>query len=191
MTLNLKDLVIESVTAPRTVAERLMALPLRAEVLGILLALVAIVNTVFYSLSISLFETQTGVSTGMNLPILYLALLSAAMVIGALVLRWVGQVLGGRATLPQILVLVIWLQALRAVVQAGLLVIMALVPGLANLVAIGAGLLGLWIMVNFVDVAQGWNSLGKSFLVLVLTGLGFVLGLSFFMLLIGATAVGI
>lgn len=188
---DLKSLAVTSVTAPRIAAARLLDLRLPSEVIWTLLALVVVVNTILYSLSITLFEATSGVVTGMNLPVLYLALLAAAVVIGAIVLRWLGQALGGQATLNQILVVLVWLQALRAVAQLGLLVLMALVPALANLVAIGLGLLGLWLLANFLDVAQGWNSLGKSVLVMVLAGVGFVLGLSLFMLLIGATAMGV
>lgn len=188
---DLKSLAVTSVTAPRIAAARLLDLRLPSEVIWTLLALAVVVNTILYSLSITLFEATSGVVTGMNLPVLYLALLAAAVVIGAMVLRWLGQALGGQATLNQILLVLVWLQALRAVAQLGLLVLMALVPALANLVAIGLGLLGLWLLANFLDVAQGWNSLGKSVLVIVLAGIGFVLGLSLFMLLIGATAMGV
>jgi len=191
VTLNLKELLIQSVTAPRSVAPQILGLQLSNEILWTMMALVAVLNAILYSLSIFVFETSTGLKTGMNLPFLYLALLGAAMVIGAMVLRWVGQMWGGRATLNDMFAMVVWLQALRAVAQLGLLVLMVVAPGLSNLVAIGLGMFGLWLMANFLDVAQGWNSLGKSIVVLVLTGLGFAFGLSFFMLLIGATAMGI
>lgn len=189
--LNLKDLAIETVLAPRQAAARLLQLRLGKDSLWLLVALVAVVNTILYSLSILLFERQTGLTTGMNQPALYLMLLSGVIIIGSLVIRWIGQILDGKASLTDILTLMIWLQFMRALVQAGLFVVMLIAPGLSNMIAMAVGLFGLWIMVNFLDVAQGWNSLGKSFLVLVLTGLGFVFGLSFFLLLIGATSVGI
>ncbi|SMO98895.1 Yip1 domain-containing protein [Thalassovita litoralis] len=188
---NLKDLALETLTAPRVAAARILDLRLGMDVIWTLLALVAVVNTIFYSLSITQFEVVSGIATGMNLPLLYLGMLAGSMVLGALVLRWVGQMFGGRASFPDLMVLVIWLQALRAAAQALLLLVMMVSPGLANLAAIGLGLFGLWLLANFLDVAQGWNSLGKSFAVLVITGLGFVFGLSLFMLLIGASAMGV
>lgn len=189
--MNLKDLALETLTAPRVAAARILDLRLGMDVIWPLLALVAVVNTIFYSLSITQFEVVSGIATGMNLPLLYLGMLAGSMVLGALVLRWVGQMFGGRASFPDLMVLVIWLQALRAAAQALLLLVMMVSPGLANLAAIGLGLFGLWLLANFLDVAQGWNSLGKSFVVLVITGLGFVFGLSLFMLLIGASAMGV
>lgn len=189
--LNLKALAVETITAPRQAAARLLELRLSMNNLWLLVALAAVVNTILYSLSIMLFESQYGLTTGMNQPALYLMLLVAVIVIGSLVIRWIGQILNGKASLPEILTLMVWLQFMRALVQAGLLAVMLIVPGLSNIIAMAVGLFGLWIMVNFLDVAQGWSSLGKSFLVLVLTGLGFVFGLSFFLLLIGATSVGI
>ncbi|MEZ5675405.1 MAG: YIP1 family protein [Thalassovita sp.] len=191
MNVNLKDLALETLTAPRVAAARILDLRLGMDVIWTLLALVAVVNTIFYSLSITQFEVVSGIATGMNLPLLYLGMLAGSMVLGALVLRWVGQMFGGRASFPDLMVLVIWLQALRAAAQALLLLVMMVSPGLANLAAIGLGLFGLWLLANFLDVAQGWNSLGKSFAVLVITGLGFVFGLSLFMLLIGASAMGV
>ncbi len=190
VTLGLKDMVIESVTRPRDGAARILAMPLSREAVGTGFALVAVVNTILYSLSIMLFEATTGMMTGMNVPALYLALLSAAMLVGALAISWIGRAMGGRATVMQILPLVVWLQALRALAQLGLIGAMLIAPGLANALSVGIGLFGLWLMANFLDVAQGWKSLGKSFLVMVLTGLGFVFGLSLFMALVGATAMG-
>ena len=189
--IDFKSLITETVTAPRSAAERVLALGLGKESLGLLVALVAVVNTILYSLSLSLFESSTGVQTGMNLPILYLMILTSVIVLGAVVLRWVGQMFGGQASLGQLLSLIVWLQVMRAIAQAGLLVLTLILPGLANMVALVLGLFGLWIMVNFLDVAQGWNSLGKSFLVMVLAGGGFVFGLSLFMLLIGASPMGV
>ncbi len=190
VTQTLKDMVVLSVTKPREAATRILALPLGTEALWTAFALVAVINTLLYSLSITLFEASTGMKTGMNVPALYLALLSAAMLGGAMAIAWIGRALGGKATLMRILPLVIWLQVLRAIAQLGLIVAMLVAPGLANALSVGVGLYGLWLMANFLDVAQGWKSLGKSFLVMVLTGLVFVFALSLFMALVGATAMG-
>lgn len=189
--IDLKSLVVETVTNPRGAAERVLDLRLGRDSLGLLVALVAVVNTILYSLSITLFETSTGFQTGMNLPILYLLILTTVIVLGAVVMQWVGQAFGGQASLAELLSLIVWLQAMRAIAQAGLLVMTLILPGLANMVALVLGLFGLWIMVNFLDVAQRWNSLGKSFVVMVLAGFGFVFGLSLFMLLVGASPMGV
>jgi hypothetical protein len=187
---SLKDLAIETIRTPRSAAEKILGLSLRSEVIWTALALVAVLNALLFSASITLLETRDGIVSGLNLPFLYLALMVAAMVIGSMVLSWIGQVMGGRATLMQLLPLVIWLQALRAAAQLGVIVLVLVLPGLADLISLMIGLYGLWILANFIDVAQGWRSLGKSIISMLIAGFGFAFGLSLFLLLIGAGGTG-
>jgi hypothetical protein len=186
----IKELAIETIRTPRLAAERILSLSLRPEVVWTALALVAVLNALLFSASITLLETRDGFVSGINLPFLYLALMVAAMVIGSMVLVWIGQVLGGRAKLMQLLPLVIWLQALRAAAQLGIIVLIFIVPGLADMLSLVIGLYGLWILANFIDVAQGWKSLGKSIISMLIAGFGFAFGLSLFLLLIGAGGTG-
>lgn len=186
----LKDLALETLRDPASAARRILSMGLSSQAIWTGVALVAVVNTLLYSLSILQFEGMTGAQTGMNLPILYLALLSAAMVIGALVLQWIGKMMGGTAEFLDLLVLLAWLQGLRAVAQAALIALMMVSTSLANLAALALGLYGLWLMAQFVNTAQGWDSLGKAIMSLVLAGVGFVLALSIFVLLIGASSMG-
>ncbi|WP_420567318.1 YIP1 family protein [Thalassovita sp.] len=186
----LKELAIETIRTPRKSAERILSLELRPEAIWTALALVAVLNALLFSASVTLLEARVGIVSGFNLPFLYLALMVAVMVIGSMVLAWIGQLMGGRARLMDLLPLVIWLQALRAAAQLGVIVVIFVLPGLADMVSLMVGLYGLWILVNFIDVAQGWQSLGKSIVTMLIAGFGFAFGLSLFLLLIGAGGTG-
>jgi hypothetical protein len=185
-----KELAIETIRTPRNAAEKILSQSFRSEAVWTALALVAVLNALLFSASITLLETRGGFASGINLPFLYLALMVAAMVIGSMVLSWIGQVLGGRAKLMDLLPLVVWLQALRAAAQLGVMILMLIQPGLADLLSLAIGLYGLWILANFIDVAQGWRSLGKSIISMLIAGFGFAFGLSLFLLLIGAGGTG-
>lgn len=189
--LPLKALAKETVLSPRTAAEKILSLTPPREVVWTALALVAVLNTIMFSASLTLLEARDGIVSGLNLPFLYLALMVSAMVIGSMVLAWIGQIMGGQATLMQLLPLVIWLQALRAAAQLAVLLLIVILPGLADMVSLIIGLYGLWILANFIDVAQGWRSIGKSIMTMLIAGFGFAFGLSVFLLLIGAGSMGL
>lgn len=204
--LSLKDLAVETVLSPRSAAEKIVSLRLPSDVVWTGLALVVILNAIVYAVtsmvSLSFLDADTiefllgdplfRASLLMaSQPWLYALLLVAAITISAMVLVWIGQMMGGQARLADLLPLIVWLQGLRAIAQVFVLVLVVLLPGLADMVSLLIGLYGLWILVNFVDVAQGWRSLGKSFVTMLIAGFGFMFGLSLFLLLIGAGSMGL
>ena len=204
--LSLKDLAVETVLSPRSAAEKIVSLRLPSDVVWTGLALVVILNAIIYAVtsmvSLSFLDADTiefllgdplfRASLLMaSQPWLYALLLVAAITISAMVLVWIGQMMGGQARLADLLPLIVWLQGLRAIAQVFVLVLVVLLPGLADMVSLLIGLYGLWILVNFVDVAQGWRSLGKSFVTMLIAGFGFMFGLSLFLLLIGAGSMGL
>ncbi|MFP4043874.1 MAG: YIP1 family protein, partial [Rhodosalinus sp.] len=114
------------------------------------------------------------------------ALFLAAGLVGTIYALWyVGRMLGGEGALGDIMVLLVWLQALRLVVQAALLMLVPLSPVLSSLVVLAAAAIGFWILLNFIDVAHGYGNLLKSLGALALSVLAMALGLTFLVTLFG------
>ena len=204
--LSLKALAKETILSPRSAAEKIIGYGLPAKAVWTALALVVVLNAMIYALTsiVSLsFIAPEMLDTLMGDPMfratvllasqpwLYGVLLVAAMVISATVLVWIGQMMGGQARLMTMLPLIVWLQGLRAAAQLVVLGLVLILPGMADLVSLLFGLYGLWILVNFIDVSQGWRSLGKSMVTMFIAGFGFMFGLSLFLLLIGAGSLGL
>lgn len=188
MTLNgILNLAWQTVVAPRDVARLLTSLKLEQGVLLLVFALVVVLNTLFFGVS-QMVSGQMGAPVALVLsPVVFGTMLAVSVGATIVALTWVGRWLGGKATLQEVAVLVIWLQSMRLMVQAAMILILPISPGLAGLGGIAASFVGLWILSHFMDTAHGFDSLVKAFisvilgifaLALVLTVLLGVLGVS-------------
>lgn len=184
------SLAWQSVTAPREVARLLLSLGLGREALLLSAALVLVLNTAFVRASAILTPPDPSIAPFVEQPVLFFAGLAGTLVLAAFVLTWSGRAVGGTGRLEDIALTLIWLQALRALVQAAMLLLTPIAPALALLLSFGASLVGLWILINFLAEAHNFPSLGKAAFVLLLALAGMAVGLSFFLTLIGATASG-
>lgn len=184
-------LALETIRAPRSAAAQLIGLGLPRELLWTALALVVILNALIFTLTNMVSPPPAEMPMVVMAPLPFALLLGAALVASIFALFWVGRGLGGQARLDDLMVLLIWLQSLRVALQLALLVLMPVVPALASLIVLAASILGIWILVNFVDVAQGFDSLLKSLGVLILSTLGMAIALSLVLSLFGGAILGI
>ena len=186
-----RQLAIDTLRAPRHAARQILALRLDTSVLWTALALIVVLNAILNGLTLPLLMAPDMLPTALTSPWLFALILGGGMVIGTFILTWVGQIMGGKAQLADILALVVWLQALRFVVQAAAFLLYFVFPALSDLLALVAGMWGIWITIVFIDEAQRFGSVLKAIMVLVVTMLGLAFGLSFFLLLIGASSPGL
>ena len=158
------DLAVLSLTAPKDAARRLIAFDLDRDTLVLAAALVVVLNALSFGIA------QALVPGGMLIlsPVGFGLLLILSMATTILALTWAGRWLGGAARTRDMAVLVIWLQGLRVLVQVATIVLLFVSPALVQLTSIAATVAAAWIMVNFVDHVQGFGSLGKAFLSVVL-----------------------
>lgn len=186
----LSGLALETIQSPRAAAQKIMNLNLGRDVLWTGLGLVAALNAMIYSVSL-LFADTTLLPPLFANPILFFLIVTGVLVITIHAFHWTGQMLGGQGDLADLLALLVWLQALRAVAQAIVLLLMLLAPVLGQLFSLVVGVLGLWITVNFISEAQGKPGLGHGIAVLVLSAVGIVFGLMILVALIGAGSLGV
>ncbi|MGR3376519.1 YIP1 family protein [Salipiger abyssi] len=179
----------QTLVAPRDVAKLLLSLRLGHEALLTALALVVVLNALVVGL------IQASGLPGAALPVMIspgviAALLAAMLTASILFMTWLGRILGGQGRAEDIALLLIWLQALRALGQIAVALAAAVSGALASLLVIAALIAGIWIMINFLDVAHGFDSLGKALLLLVLGSVALVFALSFVFTLLGVTPNG-
>lgn len=186
------DLLLQTLFRPRDAARRLLDLRLPYDLLWMALALMAILNSIVYSLSIQLSPSPDGSAALMPQafqgPILFAALLFGALALTVIALYYVGQGLGGAATLSDILVLMTWLQVLRLLVQAAVLILALGVPTLAALVVIASAIWGVYILISFIDAAHRFDNRFKAAGVIVLSFVAMAIGLSTLLSLVGMTS---
>lgn len=182
---DLPGLVMETLRDPRGMAARLIALDLDMATIWTALALGAVLNSIIFSVNMMLFPTTFPVQGLFSNPILYAVAMAGGMVISMHLLTWVGGMMGGQGRLADVTVVLVWLQYLRLAAQALLLLLTILMPALALMATLVVAFYSLWLMLNFLDVAHRFESLGKSALVLVFAVVGIIIGLSFLIALIG------
>jgi len=114
-----------------------------------------VLNSIVYSVSLRLTPTSDPMATAMmppafHSPVLFTIFLFGALAITVLTLYWVGQGLGGKARLTDVLVLICWLQVLRLILQLAVAILVIVAPVLGAMVILIATLWGIYILVGFV-----------------------------------------
>lgn len=184
------EMIVMSVRDPAEVARRLIAMQLPREVLWTGLALAAVANTLLFSLSGLLMPNPNVALPLFQSPFRYLVMVAAVLVLTVVVFYWTGRLLGGRGSLQDVLVTVLWLQVLRVLVQAVALVLALTIPVLAMLGVLAASVLGIYIMLHFLDQAHRLNSLARAGGVLIASVLLMAVALSVLLALFGGVIFG-
>ncbi|MEC7962810.1 MAG: YIP1 family protein [Pseudomonadota bacterium] len=186
----LKQLALDTLRDPKGAAPRVLALGLPQQVWWSILALVVVLNAMVYGLFLS-FQPPIGILPQItNNPIGY-ALATGGMFAGLILLfDWIGRALGGQGNLATMLLVVTWLQSVQLIVLTVLSVLGLIVAGLASLLSLGFSLYFFWMLVVFLNEAHRFDSLGKSFALLLLGHLGAAFALSFLLLFAGIAPVG-
>ncbi len=181
----------QTVVAPREVARFLLSLRLGHEALLLAFGVVVIVNTLLFAASIHISPPTEALRPILSNPLIFLLALGGTLGITAISLTWTGRAMGGKGRIEDVGLLIIWLQALRMLVQISVLGLMLVSPNLAGLLVVAASVFGVWVLVQFLDVAHDFDSPFRAALVLLLGVTGLALGISFFLTLIGATSMGL
>lgn len=176
---------------PASAARALMALQVPRAALRVGLLLVSVLNTAMFVLANWLVPPQPGQPVLFDIPApIYLLLVICGLVMMIHAVFWTGRILGGTGSLVDVMVLILWLQALRVAVQVIILALIFIAPLLSAVVVFATGLLGIFIMLHFVNQAHRLNSLWRSAGVLVASLLAIVVGLSVLLSLLGGPIVG-
>jgi len=185
-----RTLAVLSVKRPGEAAQILMGMGFTAGVLWNALGLVAAANTFLFTLSNMLLPGPSPLLGGLDLPLVYFAIVAGGLSLTVVSIYWTGRFMGGKAALADVLVLIVWMQVLRLVVQGAVLVLVLVMPILSVLLVIASGLIGIYMLVHFINQAHRFDSPGKAAVVLVLSMLAIVAGLSLLLTLVAGPYAG-
>lgn len=196
---SLPQLALDTLRDPKGSAERLMTWDLDRATLYMALLAVAAVNALLASGPVVMAQGGVDEAARAALPILALLerpIIFFVIVVGTLVvmiqaLFWAGRAMGGTGEMTDVMVLIIWLQALRAVAQVGILVIGLIAPLLAGLVALALQIVALWLFLHFISAAMRFDSLLRAFGLLIAVATALFLGLMLLLTLTGYSAGGL
>ncbi|WP_300547073.1 Yip1 family protein [Roseovarius sp.] len=190
-----KALLVQTLIAPRSAAHALIALNLPRQWLWMALALMSVLNSIVYSVTLRLNPTNDPMATAMmppafHSPVLFTMFLFTALALTVLTLYWIGKSLGGKARLDDVLVLICWLQVLRLILQLVVAVLMIAAPALGALLIFIASLWGIFILIGFVDAAHRFDNFFKAAGVIVLAMVAMAVGLTVVLSVISVAVMG-
>ena len=185
-----RRLAVLSVRDPAEAAHVLMAMRLRPDVLWHALALVAVANTFLFLFSIEILGLQSPYPAFFSVPLVNFAIIVTGLALMVFALVWTGRIIGGKGSVRDVLVLMIWVQIIQALIQMAAYLMLPFVPLLANILTLAGSLLGLYMLVHFINESHRLGSLGKSAAVLVAALLAVVVGLSIIAVMVGGPDVG-
>lgn len=192
------QLALDTLRDPKGTCEKIMGWNLDRPTLYMALFAVAAINALLASIPVIL--TPGGVEPELRAALPILALLERPLVFFALVagtlvvmiqaLFWAGRAMGGQGSLGDVMALLIWLQAMRALAQLVILVLGLFAPVLSALAALVLQLVALWLFLHFLSAAMRFDSLFRAFGLLVAVAAGLFLGLMLILSLLGFSAGG-
>jgi hypothetical protein len=182
--LDWRQLAITSVKDPASAAPTLMAMGFPTQALWSALVLVAVVNAMLFTLSDLLFPGPSPLPEFFSSPLVYFVVVAVGLSLTVVSLFWTGRFMGGKGELADVLVLIVWMQTLRVLVQGAAIVLMVVAPILSALLVFAAALIGVYMFVHFVDQAHRFGSVGRAAVVLIASFLAIVVGLSVLLTLI-------
>lgn len=188
--LYLTELIVLSLRDPRKAAEQIMGWHLDRDILWTGLALAAAVNTLIFSISVVL-QPSAAMPILFNSPLAIFLLLTGVLTITVHGLYWTGRTIGGTGSLGDVLSLILFLQVLRIIAQIVIFVVMFAAPSLSLLLSLVTGILGVWILVNFIAAAHRFDNLARAVGTLLISMAVIVLGLSFLLSIVGIAAQGV
>ncbi len=188
--MNWIKLGVLSVKDPKQAAGILMGMRLETGVLWNALLLVALVNTFLFVFSVEFIGLQSPYPAFFTTPFINFAIMVVGLALMVFALVFTGRIMGGSATFNDVLALVIWVQIVQAAIQILAYLALIFVPLVANILTLAGGLIGLYMLVHFINESHKFKSLGKSAMVMIGALLGVVIGLSILAILVGGPDVG-
>lgn len=187
----LKALFWLTVRDPSEAAVALMSRPVPRNVGWMILALGIVLNALAHFATLTLFPAPPELDVPfLSAPFLYTCILGGGLVILVYSFYFGGRAIGGRGRFDDILLAIGWLQYMRFTVQMLSLVLMLLMPGFALVFVLGVGLYAIWVVLSFINVVHGFNSMGKAVMLVLITMLGLTVGMTLLLSLGTATAIG-
>lgn len=184
-------LALLTIQRPHEAAVQVLSLGLGRDVLWTGLFLVAAINSIMFSMTLQVTGKPPMLPDFFVNPLAFFVIFAGMLVLTVHAFYWTGRSMGGQGDLGELLALTVWLQALRAIAQAGGLLLVVALPYLAPVYSLAVGILGFWIMLTFISTALRLHSLLTAFAVIMVAALGLSLGIFVFGAMIEILAMGV
>jgi hypothetical protein len=187
------SLARQSLEDPRASVRSLLALgvPLPARTIGLLL--MAVASALLMHLGFILLPpTEDPMAQFMMASPLRAAIVQWLVLAASVLLIFrIGRAWGGRGSLPDTLLVVVWLQVIMLGVQALQLLVFLVAPGLAAIISLAGLVLFFWLATSFIAELHGFASRGAVLAGILVASVGLAMVLVLVLtLILGPGALG-
>ena len=182
----------DTVVDPRAGFRRMRTLNLSRDELWVALGAVTLLGVLMAELMLRMLiggELQPMFTFGTQ-PLVTALIQLGVLAVLVLAVHWGGRMLGGKGTMSDAILAVVWLQFIMALLQAAQLIAVVILPPIAGLLGIAGLGLFFWLLTGFVAELHGFRSRGKVFLGVLLALIAVAVALVFILTLIGVTLPG-
>jgi hypothetical protein len=165
MSLALKSLFLETITAPRDAAQQLVALGVSRKTSIMCVIFTICLTVILFFLDLKSSGNPIIFPLLMHHPLVLASVMIFGTIWSAFVIGFFGKILGGNENVDDILVLLAWGQAVQVGFQIIATVIALLSIQLAALFQLIVFFLYIWIFISFIDVALKFENMFKAFFV--------------------------
>lgn len=185
-------LVKQTFRDPAGVAHTLMRAKFPAEVAWIGLVLTVLLGVLLAVLSQAINPLPQDIADNaiQITPFGYAIIMGVALILSVFALYRVGRLLGGQGRFKDVLVLMVWLQAVLLLFQVAQMIAALIVPPLSIFVTMASYAAGFWIMAVFVREAHRFNGIGGAIGTIILAFMAIGFGLSLILPILGVSIVG-
>ncbi|MDJ0828173.1 MAG: Yip1 family protein [Rhodobacter sp.] len=189
---SLLRLAWDSVRTPRDAARLVMQVGLPRGARWEALLLVVLVSVILGQITTYVMLGQPGVIFGPFLanPVLAGVVQMSLMVIMVFAVFWIGRAMGGIGAFEDAILLIAWMQFVMICVQVVQFAALMVLPAMASLVGLAGFALFFWLLTNFIAELHGFSSLGKVFVMILVSMMGVAFGLSILLSIVGVTIPG-
>jgi len=181
-----------SLAEPRVVARWVMSFDMPRLARWEVLFLVVVLSAIFARVTVLLVARPQAIvfSEILSNPWVTGLIQLSVLVIAVFTIFWVGRAMGGRGRFGSAILLVAWLQFCMVCLQLVQLGFMFLFPPVASLIGFAGLAVFFWLLTNFVAELHGFQSLPQVFLMIIVSLVGMVFGISLILSIIGVTIPG-
>lgn len=168
---DLKALMVVTLRDPAQAVAWLRGLNLPMGARWMALAVAVCLSAAMASLASWLFPVpvDTPMSGVIGQPMVLAVIQFGAVALAAAVMAGAGQMMGGRGSFADALLLAAWIEFMLLVVQSAQVVLMLIFPAVATVLGLAAVALFLWLTVQFTKALHGFDSTPKVILGLIAT----------------------
>lgn len=181
----LSQLILQSFTEPRKVAEYLVTLEIDRRSLWLLLGLVSVLSALVLSAVSAATPAPEGVQIVSLSPWMAAVFVGFVMIAMVFSLFYVGRWLGGSGSLDSTILIISWHQGITVAFQLLQLVIVLISPVLGAFANFAGIIFLFYVLLQFIDVLHGYQSLLKSFGAFALAIFSMVVVLTFLLPILG------